>query len=60
MNQCYVIASDSSNEDFTGQSGVINPFGIEIRNGDDEIATMPYEDKEIKAMRRYMQVGIND
>ncbi len=60
MNQCYVIASDSSNDDFTGKSGIINPFGTEIRNGDDEIATMPYDRKEITAMRRYMQVGIDD
>ncbi|MEA2111767.1 MAG: carbon-nitrogen hydrolase family protein [Campylobacterota bacterium] len=60
MNQCYVIASDSSNDDFTGKSGIINPFGHEIRNGEREIETMPYDNKEIKAMRRYMQVGIDD
>lgn len=58
MNQCYVVASDASNEEFSGQSGVINPFGIEIRNGENAVAQMPFERSEIKAMRRYMRVGI--
>ncbi len=60
MNQCYVIASDASNDEFTAHSAIINPFGTEIRNGDDEIAQMPYDKNEIKTMRRYMRVGIND
>jgi len=60
MNQCYVVASDASNEEFSGESGIINPFGVEVRNGDDEILTLPYDEREIKAMRRYMRVGISD
>jgi len=60
MNQCYVVASDASNEEFSGESGIINPFGVEIRNGDDTVLTLPYDEREIKAMRRYMKVGISD
>lgn len=59
MNQCYVIGSDSSNDDFTGQSGIITPFGLEERNGSLELLSMPFEPSEIKKMRRYMDVGIS-
>ena len=59
MNQCYVVASDASNEEFSGESGIITPFGEEIRNGSNTIASMPYDPQEIKRMRRYMRVGIS-
>ncbi len=59
MNQCYVIASDSCNDDFTGQSGIITPFGLEERNGNAELLSKPFEPSEIKKMRRYMDVGIS-
>ncbi len=59
MNQCYVIASDASNEAFSGQSGIISPFGKEIRSTSEAITSMAYEPREIKRMRRYMQVGIS-
>ncbi len=59
MNQCYVIASDSSNNDMASSSGIINPFGKEIRDDEKEILEMKFENEEIKKMRRYMNVGIN-
>jgi len=58
MNQCYVVASDSQNEECTAQSGIINPFGIVQRNGNKPCLEVPYEEKEIKKMRKYMDVGI--
>jgi len=59
MNQCYVVASDAANEEFSDESGIITPFGKEIRNTAKEIATLPYEPHEVIKMRRYMQVGIS-
>ncbi len=59
MNQCYVVASDSQNEECTGQSGIVNPFGIVQRNGNVPCLELPYDAKEIKKMRKYMDVGIN-
>ncbi len=59
INQCYVIASDSSSDKMASSSGVINPFGIEIRDDQKEFLSMPYEQKEIKKMRRYLNVGIS-
>lgn len=59
MNQCYVVASDASNEEFTGQSGIITPFGEAERNGNRLCLQVPYSAKEVRTMRRYMDVGID-
>jgi len=58
INQCYVVASDSLNEECTGQSGIITPFGVVQRNGNKPCLEVAYEEKEIKKMRKYMDVGI--
>ena len=57
-NQCYVVASDSKNEECTAQSGIINPQGEAQRNGNKPCLTQEYSKKEISLMRRYMDVGI--
>lgn len=58
MNQCYVVASDSSNDECTAQSGVITPFGDVKRNGNKHCLNVKYSQKEIKKMRKYLDVGI--
>jgi len=58
INQCYVVASDSQNKDCTGMSGIINPQGKELRNGNEPCLRVVYEKKEIELMRRYMDIGI--
>lgn len=58
INQCYVVASDSLNEECTAQSGIINPFGVVERNGNKPCLELPYDEKEIRTMRKYMDVGI--
>ena len=58
MNQCYVIASDSLNEECTGQSGIITPFGEVKRDCHITSLKMKYNKQEIVKMRRYMDVGI--
>ena len=59
MNQCYVVASDSLNEDCTKMSGIINPQGEVLRNGNKPCLEIEYNKKEITLMRRYMDVGID-
>lgn len=59
MNQCYVVASDSLNEDCTKMSGIINPQGEVQRNGNKPCLELEYNKKEIILMRRYMDVGID-
>jgi predicted amidohydrolase len=59
MNQCYVIASDASNEAYSGESGIITPFGEEQRNGDRQSLSIPFESSQIRKMRRYLNVGLS-
>ncbi|OHE05104.1 MAG: nitrilase [Sulfurimonas sp. RIFOXYD12_FULL_33_39] len=58
INQCYVVASDSQNDECTKMSGIIRPHGEDERNGDRTLLEIPYNKKEIITMRRYMDVGI--
>jgi omega-amidase len=58
MNQCYVVASDSANEECTKMSGIITPQGKVARNGNKPCLELLYDKKEIALMRRYMDVGI--
>lgn len=58
-NQCYVIASDSSNNDMASSSGIITPFGEEFRDDQSELISHPFEMKEIKKMRKYIQIGLS-
>ena len=58
INQCFVVASDSQNDDCTKMSGIINPQGEVKRNGNKPCLEVEYNKKEIELMRRYMDVGI--
>jgi len=58
LNQCYVLASDASNEDCTAMSGIITPFGKTVRNGNALCLISTYDKQEIRRMRRYLNVGI--
>ncbi len=59
INQAFVIASDSSNSDMASSSGIITPFGEEFRDDSSEYITLSADLKEIKKMRRYMDIGIS-
>jgi hypothetical protein len=58
MNQCYVVASDSLDDECTKMSGIISPMGDEKRNIDKACLTLDYNPKEITKMRKYMDIGI--
>lgn len=58
MNQCYVIASDGANADTSAMSGIITPFGGEIRNHGARALTSHFEERTLLSMRRYLNVGI--
>ena len=59
INQCYVVASDSMNEDCTKFSAIITPQGCVKTDGNNHCLELKYEKKEIALMRRYMDVGID-
>ncbi len=56
-NQAYIIASDASNEDTTGCSAVITPFGETHYNGNALMQTLPFDPKLLQKMRRYIDIG---
>lgn len=58
MNQCFVCASDSANEDMASSSGIITPFGDQFRDDNLEILIQDIDLLEIKKMRRYLDIGI--
>ncbi len=58
INQCYVVASDSQNDECTKLSGIITPHGEDERNENRACLELEYDKNEIIKMRRYMDVGI--
>ena len=58
INQCYVIASDSEDDECTKMSGIITPQGEAKRNNEKTSLSIEYSKKEISLMRRYMDIGI--
>ena len=58
MNECYVIVSDSANDECTKMSAIINPQGEVSYNGNNSCLEMIYDKKSIKSMRKYMNIGI--
>ena len=57
-NQCYVVQSDTDNDDTTAQSGVISPFGACVRNGEYPLLVQEFQRSEVKKMRRYLDTGV--
>ena len=58
-NQCFVIISNSSDDDMASNSCIINPFGVITEDDNLNIITMPYDKKIIKKMRRYINIGLD-
>lgn len=56
-NQCFVIASNSANSDMLRGGGVITPFGNLHKNYDENIISAKIDFKEIKKMRKYINIG---
>ena len=57
-NQCYVIASDASNVDTSSESAIITPFGERFSNQTALIQSLGFEDKIVKKMRKYIDIGL--
>jgi len=57
-NQCFVLASNSANDEMAKSSGIITPFGSTFRDDEKELLIQNVDLSEIKKMRRYLNVGI--
>ncbi|SFV64917.1 Aliphatic amidase AmiE [hydrothermal vent metagenome] len=54
MNQAFVVVSNSSDKDMASSSGVISPFGEQIRDDENVSISGVIDFQEIKKMRRYI------
>ena len=54
MNQCYVVVSNSSDEDMAGSSSIISPTGEVTMDDSVEVVEGNIDFREIKKMRRYI------
>jgi predicted amidohydrolase len=58
VNQCYVIAANSANDDMASSSGIITPWGNEKRDDTKEVITSEFSLKEIKKVRKNIKIGL--
>jgi len=59
MNQCYVAAADSANDDMASKSAVIDPFGEVLLDDSLELIEGSFLSEQIEKMRRYVNVGLS-
>ena len=57
-NQCFVIVSNSSDTDMASGSCVIDPFGEIVEDDNLRFLSAKYDERLIKKMRRYLDIGI--
>ena len=57
-NQCFVAIANSSNEDMAKSSLISTPFGEMYQDDRKSLLKLKIDLKEIKKMRRYLDVGI--
>ncbi len=58
INQAYVLLSDSANDDMAASSGIVTPFGDAYRDDRSEYISHIADLREVKKMRRYMDIGL--
>lgn len=59
-NQCYVLTANSANEDMAKGSGIITPWGEEIRDDSKEIISKEIDLNEIRKIRSYIDIGLKN
>lgn len=59
VNQAFVIASNSANENMASGSAVIDPFGNLVRDDNSKIISMDFDKETIKKVRKYINIGLD-
>ena len=57
-NQCFVIVSNSANDEMAKSSAIISPFGNVFLDDNSKLLIQDIDLNEIKKMRRYLPIGI--
>lgn len=60
VNQCFVIASNSADDNMAKGSGIITPFGNVFRDDNSEIIECEIDLDEIKKVRKYINIGLDN
>ncbi|MBY0541520.1 MAG: carbon-nitrogen hydrolase family protein [Campylobacterales bacterium] len=58
INQCFVIACNSADDNMGKGSAIINPFGIVKKDDSKEIIEDFFDFEEIKKVRKYINIGL--
>lgn len=58
VNQCFVIACNSADDNMGKGSTIINPFGIVKKDDAKEIIEDFFDFEEIKKVRKYINIGL--
>jgi omega-amidase len=59
VNQCFVIACNSADENMAKGSAIISSFGNVTRDDSSEIIKVKFDLDEIKKTRKYIDIGLN-
>ena len=59
VNQCFVIACNSADENMAKGSAIISSFGNVTKNDSSEIVKATFDLDEIKKTRKYIDIGLN-
>ena len=59
INQCFVIACNSADDNMAKGSAIINPFGIVKKDDNLEIIEEKFDLDEIKKVRMYINIGLS-
>jgi omega-amidase len=60
VNQCFVIACNSADDNMAKGSAIISPFGNVTKNDEQEIIKEEIDLEEIKKVRTYINIGLNN
>jgi omega-amidase len=58
VNQCFVIACNSADDNMAKGSAIISPFGNVIKDDSKEILKVVFDRDEIKKTRKYIDIGL--
>ena len=58
VNQCFVIACNSADDNMGKGSAIINPFGIVKKDDSKDIIEDFFDFEEIKKVRKYINIGL--
>lgn len=59
VNQCFIIACNSADDNMAKGSAIISPFGNVIKDDSKNKIETTFDIEEIKKVRRYIDIGLN-